>query len=145
MLRMRSSDSATLIFLLAALMRFANGMHCIILHTGPASREAKCKRQNFASHGTAWKHESRRAEVMALFLSDVLLLPVIGFCHYKTKRNFLSSYLEDTRHVIYLGVTCWRSILEISKIFIGLNNFDLRVIVTSRRLPLVWNHSYFGE
>lgn len=56
--RMKSSDSATLIFLLAALLRFANGMHCIILHSGPASREAKCKRQNFASYGTAWKHDS---------------------------------------------------------------------------------------
>ena len=38
--------------------------------------------------------DTRRAEVMALFLSDVLLLHVIGFRQYKTKRNFSSSYLE---------------------------------------------------
>ena len=31
---------------------------------------------------------------MALFLSDVLLLHVIGFRQCKTKRNFSSSYLE---------------------------------------------------
>ena len=51
------------------------------------------------------KNESRRAEVIAQFLSDVLLLHLIEFRQYKARRNFRSSNFENARHVIYLGVT----------------------------------------
>ena len=50
--------------------------------------------------------DSRRAEVIAQFLSDVLLLHLIEFRqYYKARWNFRSSNFDYTKHVIYLGVT----------------------------------------
>ena len=49
--------------------------------------------------------ESRRAEVIVQFLSEVLLLHLIKSRQYKARWNFMSSNFVNTRHVIYLGVT----------------------------------------
>ena len=51
------------------------------------------------------ENESRRAEVIEQILSDVLHLHLIEFRQYKVRWNFRFSNFENTRHVIYLGVT----------------------------------------
>ena len=59
--------------------------------------------------------DSRRTEVMAIFPSDVFLLHVLEFRQFTVRRNFRSPYIENAQHVIYLGVTCWKSIIVMSK------------------------------
>ena len=49
--------------------------------------------------------DSRRAEVIAQFLSDGLLLRALGFRQFKPKRNFRPSSSENSRHIIFLGIT----------------------------------------
>ena len=85
--------------------------------------------------------DSRRAEVTAIFLSDILILHVLGFRQIKTGRNFRFSIFNNSRHVIYLGDTCWKSRLRVKNSLSGLKNFDLRAIATGGRLPLVWTPS----
>ena len=50
-------------------------------------------------------NESRRAEIIALFLSDVFHLHVLGFRQFRNGSNFGSSYFEYGKYINYLGVT----------------------------------------
>ena len=85
------------------------------LQTGQAHRTGNTSiRPSPVANGPDFP-DSRRAEVIALFLSEVLIMHVLGFHQFKTGRNFRLSFSKNSRHVIYLGVTCLKSRLDVTK------------------------------
>ena len=86
--------------------------------------------------------DSRRAEVIALFPSDVFasVRPWVPPVQGQAEIHIL--IFRKQRRIINLGFKSRASNCTLENIFAELKKFDMRINLIAGRLPLVWNQEY---